>query len=220
MAELSLDNLSLERAERRVVDGVSARIAGGTALLLVGPNGSGKSSLLRALAGLMPPVSGTIAWDGADIFKAAEAHRARLCFVGHQDAVKPGLSVAENLRFWAGLAGGGSGGGSGGGAVEPALAAFALAPLAERPARFLSAGQKRRLALSRLALRPAELWLLDEPTNALDAASRRAFLDLLRGHLAQGGMAVIATHEDLGITAQSLALETPRRRQPQPGAAA
>ncbi|HNB28747.1 MAG TPA: ATP-binding cassette domain-containing protein, partial [Alphaproteobacteria bacterium] len=130
MAELSLDNLSLERAERRVVDGVSARIAGGTALLLVGPNGSGKSSLLRALAGLMPPVSGTIAWDGADIFKAAEAHRARLCFVGHQDAVKPGLSVAENLRFWAGLAGGAA-------QVEAALAAFALAPLAERPARFL-----------------------------------------------------------------------------------
>jgi len=213
MAELSLDNLSLERAERRVVDGVSARVAGGAALLLTGPNGSGKSSLLRALAGLMPPVAGTIAWDGADIFKHAEAHRARLCFVGHQDAVKPGLSVAENLRFWAGLAGGAA-------QVEAALAAFALAPLAERPARFLSAGQKRRLALGRLALRPAALWLLDEPTNALDAASRQAFLGLLRTHLAQGGMAVIATHEDLGIPAQSLVLETPRRRQAAPGAAA
>ena len=204
MAELSLDNLSLERAERRVVDGVSARIVSGTALLLVGPNGSGKSSLLRALAGLMPPVAGTIAWDGADIFKTAEAHRARLCFIGHQDAVKPGLSVAENLRFWAGLGGGTA-------QVEAALTAFALAPLAERPARFLSAGQKRRLALSRLALRPAELWLLDEPTNALDAASRQAFLAMLQAHLRQGGMAVVATHEDLGITAQSLALETPRR---------
>ncbi len=212
MAEFSLDKISLERAERRIVDGVTARVASGAALLLLGPNGSGKSSLLRALAGLMPPAAGTVAWDGVDIFRQAEAHRARLCFVGHQDAVKAGLSVAENLRFWAGL---------GGGEVDAAqadlaLAAFSLAPLADRPARFLSAGQKRRLALSRLALnslspRPAELWLLDEPTTALDSASRQAFLDLLRKHLQGGGMAVIATHEDIGITAQSLVLEAPRR---------
>lgn len=218
MAELSFDNLALERAERRIVDGVSARVASGAALLLLGPNGSGKSSLLRALAGLMPPAGGTIAWDGADIFGQAEAHRARLCFVGHQDAVKPGLSVAENLRFWAGLAGGSP-------SIDAALAAFALAPHADRPARFLSAGQKRRLALSRLALnslspRPAELWLLDEPTTALDSASRQAFLDLLRGHLQRGGLAVIATHEEIGLPAKTLVLESPRRRREAAGAAA
>lgn len=203
MAELSFEKLSLDRAERRIVDGVSARVAGGEALLLLGANGSGKSTLLRALAGLMPPSAGRVAWDGADIAKEAEAHRTRLCLVGHQDAVKAGLSVAENLRFWAGL---------GGGDVAAALAALSLTQLADRPARFLSAGQKRRLALSRLALRPAQLWLLDEPTNALDAASRQAFLVLLREHLARGGIAVIATHEEIGVPAQSLTLELPRRR--------
>jgi heme exporter protein A len=204
MAELLLDNLALERAERLIAEGISARIRGGEALLLLGPNGSGKSTLLRALAGLLPPTAGTIAWDGADIAKAAEAHRARLAFIGHQDAVKPGLSVAENLRFWAGL----------GGATEigAALAAFGLTSLADRPARFLSAGQRRRLALARLALRPAALWLLDEPANALDSASRQAFLALLQRHLERGGIAIIATHEDLGIAAQSLTLEAPRRR--------
>lgn len=205
MAELSIDNLALERAERRILEQVSARVSSGEALTLVGPNGSGKSTLLRALAGLMPPVAGSIAWDGADIFREAEAHRARLSFVGHQDAVKPGLSVAENLHFWAGLGGDPR-------RVPQALAAFALDALAERPARFLSAGQKRRLALARLALKPAQLWLLDEPVNALDAASRRAFLILLRAHLAGGGVAIIATHEDLGIAARHLALEAPRRR--------
>lgn len=213
MAEFSFDNLALERAERRIVDGVTARVVSGEALLLLGPNGSGKSSLLRALAGLMPPAAGTIAWDGTDIFRHVDAHRARLCFVGHQDAVKPGLSVAENLRFWAGLAGGGA-------QIDVALAAFGLAPLAGRPARFLSAGQKRRLALSRLALRPTELWLLDEPTTALDSASRQAFLDLLCGHLQRGGVAVIATHEELGVPAKTLVLESPRRRRDATGAAA
>lgn len=202
MAELSLDNLSLDRAERRVVDGVSARVNSGAALLLLGPNGSGKSTLLRAMAGLLPPAAGRIAWDGVDIATSAEAHRARLCFVGHQDAVKPGLSVVENLRFWGGL-------GSGPQQVDAALAAFALAPLADRPGRFLSAGQKRRLALCRLVLRPAELWLLDEPTTALDAAARAAFGALLRAHLARGGIAAIATHEELGVPAQRLMLQVP-----------
>lgn len=203
MAELSFDNLALERAERLVAEGLNARVAGGAVLLLLGPNGSGKSSLLRALAGLMPPVAGWIAWDGAAITEAPDAHRARLCFVGHQDAVKPGLSIVEHLRFWAGF---------GGGDVNAALAAFNLAALADRPVRFLSAGQRRRLALSRLALRRCDLWLLDEPTTALDADSRQAFLDLLKRHLGHGGIAVIATHEDLGADAQRLTLQAPIRR--------
>src|SRR5687768_11383769 len=106
MAEFSFDNLSLERAERLVAEGLSARVKSGEALLLTGANGSGKSSLLRALAGLMLPASGRIAWDGIDIAKSADAHRARLAFVGQQDAVKPGLTTAENLRFWSAMGGG------------------------------------------------------------------------------------------------------------------
>src|SRR5689334_19672394 len=106
MAEFSFDNLTLERAERLVAEGVSARVAGGEVLLLTGANGSGKSSPLRALAGLMLPAAGRITWDGVDIAENADAHRARLAFVGHQDAVKPGLSTVENLRFWAALDGG------------------------------------------------------------------------------------------------------------------
>jgi heme exporter protein A len=203
MAEFSFDNLILERAERRVVDGASARVRSGEVLLLTGANGSGKSSLLRALAGLMLPASGRIAWDGEDISKIADAHRARLAFIGHQDAVKPGLSVAENLRFWARLFGGDA---------DAALGAFKLAALADRPARLLSAGQRRRLALSRLALRPRALWLLDEPVTALDADSRAAFQALLKQHLAPGGIAIIATHEDLGVAAQRLTLQAPGRK--------
>jgi heme exporter protein A len=203
MAEFSFDNLSLERAERLVADGLSARVRSGEVLLLVGPNGSGKSSLLRALAGLMLPAAGHIAWDGLDIAKSADAHRARLSFVGHQDAVKPGLTTAENLAFWANMSGGDA---------HAGLGTFKLTSLADRPARFLSAGQRRRLALSRLALRYKALWLLDEPTTALDADSRAALLGLLKQHLERGGIAVIATHEELGVAAQRLALQVPGRR--------
>lgn len=202
MAEFSFDNLTLERAERLVAEGLSARVTSGEVLLLVGPNGSGKSSLLRALAGLMLPAAGRIAWDGIDIAKSPDAHRARLAFVGHQDAVKPGLSTAENLRFW---------GAMNGGEARAALDVFKLNNLADRPARFLSAGQRRRLALSRLSLRPKALWLLDEPINALDAESRASFQGLLKQHLERGGIAIIATHDDLGVASRRLALQVPGR---------
>lgn len=211
MAEFSFDKLSLERAERLVADGLRARAQSGEVLLLVGPNGSGKSSLLRALAGLMLPVAGRITWDGADIAKSADAHRARLAFVGHQDAVKPGLTTAENLHFWASM---------GGGDARAALSAFKLNNLADRPARFLSAGQRRRLALSRLTLRHRALWLLDEPITALDADSRAAFQALLKAHLDRGGIAVIATHDELGVAAHRLALQAPGRRDNSQEAAA
>ena len=211
MAEFSFDNLNLERAERLVAEGLSARVRSGEVLLLTGANGSGKSSLLRALAGLMLPAAGRIAWDGIDIAKEADAHRARLNFVGHQDAVKPGLTTAENLRFWGSMSGGDA---------RAALGVFKLAGLADRPARFLSAGQRRRLALSRLALRHKDLWLLDEPTTALDADSRVAFQGLLKQHLERGGIAIIATHEEFGVAAQRLALQAPGRRDPAQEAAA
>ena len=101
MTGLSLDNIALERGERRIASGISARVAGGEALLLQGPNGSGKSTLLRVLAGLMPAAEGTVAWDGLDVARDREAHRARLTYLGHQDALKGGLTALENLQFWA-----------------------------------------------------------------------------------------------------------------------
>ena len=196
MTELSLENIALERGERRIAEGISARVTSGAALLLQGPNGSGKSTLLRVLAGLLPPAEGAIKWDGADVMRDREAHRARLCYLGHQDALKAGLTALENLQFWARY------GPATGGDAEAALRTFGLARLAGRPARMLSAGQKRRLALSRLALRNTALWLLDEPVTALDTEAREAFLALLGRHLAGGGLAVIATHEPLAIEAR------------------
>lgn len=199
MTELSLENIALERGERRIADGINARVAGGSALLLHGPNGSGKSTLLRVLAGLLPPAEGAIRWNGADVAREREAHRARLCYLGHQDALKAGLTAIENLRFWARFAADGAD-------AEAALRAVGLIQLADRPARILSAGQKRRLALARLALGEAPLWLLDEPVTALDAEARTAFMALLKQHLANGGVAVIATHEPLAIEANTLEL--------------
>jgi heme exporter protein A len=200
MTGLSLDNIALERGERRIASGISARVAGGEALLLQGPNGSGKSTLLRVLAGLMPAAEGTVAWDGIDVARDREAHRARLTFLGHQDALKGGLTALENLQFWASFNGGNA---------EEALKAFGLAKLADRSARTLSAGQKRRLALSRLALSDAlPLWLLDEPVTALDTEARASFVALLKRHLAAGGLAIIATHEPLAIEARVLQLGT------------
>jgi heme exporter protein A len=199
MTELSLDNIALERGERRIAGGISARVAGGAALLLQGPNGSGKSTLLRVLAGLLPPAEGAIAWNGTDVAREREAHRARLAYLGHQDALKPGLTARENLEFWARFGGARS-------SAADALRVFGLAALAERPARMLSAGQQRRLALSRLALTGAPLWLLDEPVTALDAEARETFIALLGRHLSGGGLAVIATHEPLAIEARVLQL--------------
>lgn len=200
MTELSLENIALERGERRIAEGINARLASGAALLLQGPNGSGKSTLLRVLAGLLPAAEGMIAWDGADVARDREAHRARLCYLGHQDALKPGLTALENLQFWARY------GGNNGGDAGQALRVFGLSRLADRPARMLSAGQKRRLALSRLALSDAPLWLLDEPVTALDTEAREAFMALLSRHLVAGGLAIIATHEPLAIEARVLSL--------------
>ena len=197
MTELSLDNIALERGERRIARGINARVKSGEALLLQGPNGSGKSTLLRVLAGLLPAAEGAVTWNGADVARDREAHRARLCYLGHQDAMKASLTALENLRFWARF---------NGGDAEDALKAFGLARLADRPARMLSAGQKRRLALSRLALSRVPLWLLDEPVTALDAEAREAFVALLKRHLSVGGLAIIATHEPLAIEARVLQL--------------
>jgi heme exporter protein A len=188
MRVLQAEGLATIRGERLVFAGLSFRVAEGGALLLTGPNGAGKSTLLRLLAGLGRLEAGRLLWRGADALEDLPAHAGRCAYLGHLDAVKLGLSAAENLRMWAGRE-----------AVAEALAAVGLAPLADLPARLLSAGQRRRLALARLVLRAAPLWLLDEPTLGLDAASVARFGAMLARHRAGGGLVVAATHLPLPL---------------------
>ena len=189
-AVLQARDLACLRGDRVVFAGLHMALAQGDALLLTGANGAGKSTLLRILAGLLRPAEGQVSWQGEDIAADPAGHARRLRYLSHQDALKPALTVAENLGFFARLWGG---------AVAPALAALALAPLADLPARVLSSGQKRRLALARLALAPAPLWLLDEPTTGLDAASVERLGPLLAAHRAAGGIVVAATHIPLPL---------------------
>ena len=188
---LQVEGLSCNRAGRPVLEGIALEVPDGGCLALRGPNGAGKSTLLRVLAGLLPAASGTIALDGIRLDRDRDGYGERLAYAGHLDAIKPQLAVAENLAFWAALHGGGD--------IAAALEAFDLAAIAERPAHVCSAGQKRRLGLARLLVAPRRLWLLDEPTVSLDADAVARLLAVLREHLAGGGMAVIATHADLGL---------------------
>jgi heme exporter protein A len=185
---LEAEGLAAFRGERLVFERVSFAVRAGGALLLTGPNGSGKSTLLRLLAGLVRPAAGSLAWDGADALADLTEHAGRVAYLGHQDAVKPGLTVAENLGFWGSR-----------GAVLTALEAYDLRRLAEMPARMLSAGQKRRLALTRLELTWAPVWLLDEPTLGLDARSVARFGERLAAHRTAQGLVIAATHLPLPL---------------------
>lgn len=189
------EQLAAIRGERLVFERLSFAVPKGGALLLVGPNGSGKSTLLRLLAGLKRADAGRVLWDDVDTAADPGLFATRLSYVGHQDAVKPGLTVAENF-FFSEAAG-----------VQRALAAVGLGGLADVPARMLSAGQKRRLALARLTARQSQLWLLDEPTLGLDTASVALFGHMLAAHRADGGVIVAATHVPLPMEgAATLAL--------------
>lgn len=192
MATFEGRSLQCRRGGRDVFAGLDFALAPGGALLLTGPNGSGKSSLLRLMAGLLRPAGGKLLWDSRPVAEQAETHAARLHYLGHLDAVKPVLSVAENLRFWAALRGGTA-------RLEAALDAFALTELAAVPGRLLSAGQRRRLALARLVAAPAELWLLDEPSVGLDHASVGRLSAAIAAHRASGGRVVVATHTALDL---------------------
>ena len=192
------NDLTCIRGERVVFSRLSFSVHGGQILTLRGPNGSGKSSLLRLMAGLGRPAAGALRWhdgggdDEEDIADDRAAHRGRLIYIGHQDGLKPALTVRENLSFWASLANAEC-------RVDGALDLFALQPLAAVPARFLSAGERRRLALARLVAIPAPLWLLDEPTVGLDDRALESLLTLLAAHRDAGGMVVLSTHGPLDL---------------------
>ena len=181
-------DLGCIRGDRAIFAELGFVLEAGGLLLLTGPNGAGKSSLLRVLAGLLRPAVGRLAWNGREVWDELEAHHERLRYLGHGEAVKPALTALEDLRFWAAVRG-----------LEPtevdrALARFDLADLADRPGRLLSAGQKRRLALARITLGTAKLWLLDEPTVGLDQSSVERLSQAVAEHRAAGGLAAIATH--------------------------
>jgi len=198
-------DVGIERGGRRLLTGLAFSVAAGEALAVTGPNGAGKSSLLRAIAGLSPLAAGRVTLEGGDpeLGAGPQAHWA-----GHADALKASLTARENLEFWAATlrleappA-----------AAPPALGAAAaldrlgLAHVLDFPVASLSAGQKRRVALARLLVAWRPLWLLDEPTSALDAAAQARLAEIMRGHLAAGGLIVAATHTPLGVEARVLRL--------------
>jgi heme exporter protein A len=193
---LSATDLTIARGGVPVLEGLSFTLDPGHATVLRGPNGIGKTTLLRTVAGLQPPVSGRI--DGAE---------DTIAYAGHSDGLKPTLTVTENLSFWASVFGAGS--------IDPALSAFALADLADRHAGNLSAGQKRRLGLARLLVTGRPIWVLDEPTVSLDRDAVAMFARAVQEHLGQGGSALIATHIDLGLDAETLELG-PFKARPKP----
>ena len=201
---LKVEAVTLERGGRVVIDNLSFNVSAGDALVLTGSNGAGKTTVIRALAGFLTPTSGTIHLVGA----ADDQELPSLChYVGHRDATKAKLTVAENVAFWAAYLGGPANATARTESTDAALDAFGLADLAAVPAGYLSAGQKRRLGLARLLSAPRPFWLLDEPTTALDAEHQRAFAVLIEQHRATGGMVIAATHMDLGLAnARSLHL--------------
>jgi heme exporter protein A len=191
---LVVENLVVDRGARRIVDGLTFAVEAGEALVLVGPNGAGKTTVIRTVAGLIGAAGGKIALEGGDAERElpAQAH-----YVGHLNALKPSLTVEENLRFWAEYLAGGTQA-----SIDDALAAFDLEPLASIPAGYLSAGQKRRACLARLLATPRPLWLLDEPTVSLDAASVKLLATCVGQHLAGGGLVLAATHIPLGLASE------------------
>ena len=187
--KLTVRNLCVNRAGRNVVSGVSFFLSAGDALVVTGPNGSGKSTLLRALAGLLPIADGSVALDADD-----ESQIREHChYLGHQNGLKPALTVKENLEFWQQFCG------TAALPIEEALEKLNLSNTTELPVGYLSAGQKRRVAIARLLITNKPVWIVDEPTTGLDDASARLFTKIAKSFCASGGVLIAATHLPLGI---------------------
>jgi len=198
---LSAIDLTCRRGGRTVFEGVNFSVSAGQSVTVSGRNGAGKSSLLRMVGGLLRVPGGRIVLDGGDpeLTVGEQAH-----YLGHQDALKPSLSVGENLRFWSAFLGAASVD------VGESLAAVGLDTLADLPAVYLSAGQRRRLSVARLLTVNRPIWLLDEPASSLDAAAQQRLSELMRAHLADGGLILAATHGPIGLEgARELRLDDP-----------
>jgi heme exporter protein A len=200
-ALISVEELSVERGGRRVLSGLSFDLGRGEILLVAGRNGAGKSTLLRTLAGLLQPASGRIhhALASEEVRAAETMH-----YHGYEDALKPSLSVRENLTFWAAILGQRDAAPS----VQDALTLHGLSRLIDVPAAYLSAGQKRRVALARLMLAPRPIWLLDEPLIALDASAQAQTLALMADHQTGGGAIVVASHQPIPGALRSIDLDS------------
>jgi len=183
------------RGGREVFAGLDFEANAGEALAVVGPNGSGKTSLLRLIAGVLAPAGGSITLESGDdeLTLPEQSH-----YLGHRDALKPALSVSENLAFWRDFLGGAPSN------LAESLATVELDHAARLPAAYLSAGQRRRLSIARLLTVQRPIWLLDEPTNALDTAGQKLFASVMSEHLSRGGLIIAATHAPLGVTSRTL----------------
>lgn len=198
---LSANSLTIARGGRRLAENISFAVAAGEALLVTGRNGTGKSTLLRVIAGLLAPAQGRVRWTAAEPGVEAENDEpsvaARAHYLGHADSMKNALTPLENLTFWAAML-----------AIpsaapvlspEAALERFDLAHIADLPFSYLSAGQRRRVALARLLVAARPLWLLDEPTTALDVVAQAQLAETMQAHLDTGGAIIAATHSPLGL---------------------
>jgi heme exporter protein A len=207
-------DIAIERGGRRLFSNLSFEVASGEALIVSGPNGAGKSSLLRAIFGLLRLGAGAVLLEGGD---AERSVGEQTHYLGHADALKGALTAGQNLDFWSTMLGGQSASPntretspSSGAALEQ----LGLGHVVDLPVHALSAGQKRRVALARLLVAYRPLWLLDEPTSALDAAAQLRLADIMRSHLAGGGIVVAATHAPLGLPARELKLGATGPSQP------
>ncbi len=195
MLRLSGQHLRCVRGGREIFAGLSLEVSGGEALAIVGANGAGKTSLLRMIAGLLSRAEGTLDLTGGetDLTLPEQAH-----YLGHRDALKPSLSVRENLTFWRDFLGGDRSD------IAGSVAAVGLAHAIDLPAAYLSAGQRRRLSFARLLAVKRPVWLLDEPLSALDVAGQTLVAELMGDHLGRGGMILAATHGSLGVNAREM----------------
>lgn len=199
---LTARGLGFCRAGRPVFSGIDFALGPGELLQVTGANGSGKTSLLRVLSGLLPPAEGELRWCDRAVRAGESGYLQSLAYVGHADGIDPDLSAIENLQFATRMAGGTPMPAQ----IESALTAFGMANAMHAPVRTLSQGQRRRVALARLALLPRTLWLLDEPLTSLDERAADCFHAQLDAHLRAGGIAVVATHQPLAVDGRALHL--------------